>query len=284
MIEIAVPGGTETRLRRRIDTPAGEYRAILDAVAGLVEAAEHELGSGPLPVGVGLPGALSPASGRLRNSNTQCLNGEPLGRDLEARLGRAVAIENDANCLVLSEARIGVARGHRMVFGVIVGTGTGGGLVCDGRLWRGANAIAGEWGHNPLPWRREADGNPTCYCGKRGCIETFLSGPGLARNFEARSGRRLDSRAIVAAAKAGDAACRAMLELDQFARALAHVLNLLDPDVVVLGGGLSNVDSVYRELPRRLPQYVFSDVVRTPILQASLGDSSGVFGAAMLTA
>ena len=284
-IEIVVLDGTETRLRRRVDTPAEDYRAILDAIADLVEAAEREC-CGPLPVGIGVPGALSPTTGLLRNSNTQCLNGQPLARDIELRLGRPIAIENDANCLVLSEARLGAARGYRMVFGVIVGTGTGGGLVCGERVWRGPNAIAGEWGHNPLPWRDEADGNPPCYCGKRGCIETFLSGPGMARNFEARFGRRLDSRAIVVAAQAGDTECRALLELwlDQFARALAHVINLLDPDVIVLGGGLSNVDSLYRELPSRLSQYVFSDAVLTPILRASLGDSSGVFGAAMLNA
>ncbi len=282
--EIVVLDGDQTRLRRRIDTPAQDYAQILDTIATLVAAAEQELGSARLPVGIGVPGALSPTSGLLRNSNTQCLNGRPLRRDLEARLGRAVAMENDANCLVLSEALIGAGRGYSVVFGVIVGTGTGGGIVVDGRVLRGPNAIAGEWGHNPLPWRSEADGNPACYCGKYGCIETFLSGPGLARGFADAYSRSLSSHEIFAAAAAGDVDARAMRErwLDQFARALAQVINLLDPDVVVLGGGLSNQAALYRELPDRLPQYVFADAVLTPVLPAEHGDSSGVFGAAML--
>ncbi len=282
--EIAVLDGSEVLLRRRVDTPTQDYGRILETVAGLVGDAERGFGQAPLPVGIGVPGALSPTTGLLRNSNTQCLNGRPLRDDFETRLGRSVAIENDANCLVLSEALIGAGRGYRTVFGVIVGTGTGGGIVVDGQVWRGPNAIAGEWGHNPLPWRREADGEPDCYCGKRGCIETFLSGPGLARGFAERYGRTLSSREIVAAADAGDADAGAMLErwIDQLARALATVINLLDPDVIVLGGGLSNLAAVYRELPRRLPDYVFADAVLTPVLAAEHGDSSGVFGAAML--
>ncbi len=282
--EIVVLDGEQARLRRRIDTPAQNYGQILDSITLLVADAESESGSKELPVGIGVPGALSPTTGLLRNSNTQCLNGQPLQRDLERRLGRPVAMENDANCLVLSEALIGAGRGFRTVFGVIVGTGTGGGIVVDGRVLRGPNAIAGEWGHNPLPWRSEADGNPACYCGKYGCIETFLSGPGLARGFADVYSRSLSSHEIFAAAAAGDVDAQAMRErwLDQFARALAQVINLLDPDVVVLGGGLSNQAALYRELPDRLPQYVFADAVLTPVLPAEHGDSSGVFGAAML--
>ena len=282
--EIVVLDGEQARLRRRIDTPAQDYEQILDSITLLVADAESESGSKELPVGIGVPGALSPTTGLLRNSNTQCLNGQPLQRDLERRLGRPVAMENDANCLVLSEALIGAGRGFRTVFGVIVGTGTGGGIVVDGRVWRGPNAIAGEWGHNPLPWRSGDDGNPPCYCGKRGCIETFLSGPGLARGFAERYARALSSREIFAAAAAGDADASATRErwLDQFARALAHVINLLDPDIIVLGGGLSNLPEIYHELPRRLPEYVFADAVLTPVLAAEHGDSSGVLGAAML--
>ncbi len=282
--EIAVLDGSEVLLRRRVDTPAPEYARILDTIAGLVDDAEREVGQARLPVGIGVPGALSPTSGLLRNSNTQCLNGQPLRDDLESRLDRVVALENDANCLVLSEALIGAGRGYRVVYGVIIGTGTGGGIVVDGQVWRGPNAIAGEWGHNPLPWRSDDDGEPECYCGKRGCIETFLSGPGMEREFAARYGRALSSRDIVAAAGTGDADAGAMLErwLDQLARALASVINLLDPDVIVLGGGLSNLAAIYRELPRRLPGYVFADAVLTPVVAAAHGDSSGVFGAAML--
>ena len=287
-------GGTKTELavldgrrqvlyRRRVTTPAHDYEAILDMIAKQVELAETELGQ-QASIGIGIPGALSPASGLLRNSNTVCMNGRPLRRDLEQRLEREIRIENDANCFVLSEALGGAARGYPVVFGVIVGTGTGGGLVVDGKLINGPHAISGEWGHNPLPWRREVDGEPPCYCGKRACIETFLSGPGLAHNFEQRFGKARSSHEIVSAAAAGDQACSLMLGLyhDQMARALAHLINIIDPNAIVLGGGMSNIDSIYVEVPKLLPEYVFSDFVVTPILAAEHGDASGVYGAALL--
>ena len=269
--------------RRRVETPAHDYGRILDSVARLVADAESELGQA-VSVGVGLPGALSPDSGLLRNSNTVCMNGRPVAADLEARLARPVRIENDANCFALSEATGGAARGHEIVFGVIVGTGTGGGIVVGGRLLNGPHAISGEWGHNPLPWLREEDGLPPCYCGKRACIETFLSGPGLARNYQRRFGAALSSREIAAGAAAGDETCVAMMAAwhDQMARALAHLINILDPHAIVFGGGMSNIDSLYREVPGLLPRYVFSDFVATPLLKAEHGDASGVRGAAML--
>ena len=287
-------GGTKTEIlvldpahqpvyRRRVATPAHSYRDILQMVARLVSEAEAELGV-ETSLGIGVPGAISPASGLLRNSNTGCLNGQPLARDLVALLQREVRIENDANCFALSEARGGAARDQGIVFGVIIGTGTGGGLVIDGKLINGPHAISGEWGHNPLPWHRDGDGESACYCGKTACIETFLSGPGLARNFRRRYGERRSSTDIVRAAADGDERCRQMLELyhDQTARALAHVINIVDPHAIVLGGGMSNIASIYAQVPKLLHDYVFSDFVATPILPAERGDSSGVFGAALL--
>ncbi len=287
-------GGTKTEaivldargqpiFRRRVDTPAQDYTAILRTIGELVATAQRETGE-KFSIGVGIPGAVSPHSGQLRNSNTACLNGRRFAADLEALLERPVRIENDANCFALSEALHGAARGHDVVFGVIIGTGTGGGIVVDGRLLGGAHAIGGEWGHNPLPWRRAEDGEPACYCGKTACIETFLSGPGMAANYQARFGKALSSREIVAAAASGERSCAQMLDAyhDQMARALAHLINILDPGAIVLGGGMSNIESIYVEVPRRLPQYVFSDYVATPILRAEHGDASGVFGAALL--
>ena len=287
-------GGTKTEavvldargqpaFRRRVDTPAREYASILKTIAELVTAAQRATGE-DFSIGLGIPGAISPQTGLLRNSNTSCLNGRPFKVDLETLLERPVRIENDANCFALSEALGGAARGCGVVFGVIVGTGTGGGIVVDGKLLRGAHAIGGEWGHNPLPWRRAEDGEPSCYCGKSACIETFLSGPGMARNYASRFGGQLSSRQIVAGAAAGERRCTQMLDTyhDQMARALAHLINILDPDAIVLGGGMSNIDSIYDQLPRRLPDYVFSDFVDTPILRAEHGDASGVFGAALL--
>jgi len=280
---VVLDGAGETVYRRRTATPSRRYADVIAMVAQLVDAAERELGV-EARVGIGIPGSISPLSGKMRNSNTQCLNHQPLREDLESRLRREVRIENDANCFVLSEAVNGAGRGLAVVFGVIVGTGTGGGIAVDGRLINGPHSISGEWGHNPLPWLRDEDGLPDCYCGKPACIETFLSGAGLARNFSARYQRELTSEEIVAAAGQGDAACATMLRLyhDQMARALAHVINLLDPHAIVLGGGMSNIDSLYREVPGLLPAYVFSDSVATPLLPAAHGDASGVFGAAML--
>lgn len=268
-------------LRRRIASPSASYEAIVEAVAALIEGAERELGH-RCPVGIGTPGSVSRATGLLRNSNTVCLNGKPLKADLEARLGREIRLANDADCFALSEARDGAAAGARVVFGVILGTGVGGGIVVDGRLLDGPNGIAGEWGHNPLPLPGGDDlPLPACYCGRSGCIETYLSGPGLAADHLRRSGRRLDARAI---ATASDAASRESIAryCERLARALAGVINVLDPDVVVLGGGVSNIDALYEEVPRQWARYVFADTVATRLLRNRHGDSSGVRGAAFL--
>ena len=287
-------GGTKTEVivldpdqqpvyRERVVTPASSYAEILTLLASLVNGVQAKF-KFDMSIGVGIPGAISPRSGLLRNSNTVCMNGQPFLSDLQDRLEREVRIENDANCFALSEALGGAAQNCKLVFGVIIGTGTGGGLVIDGKLVNGPHSISGEWGHNPLPWLRSEDGAPGCYCGKTACIETFLSGPGFAHNYKARSGNSVTSENIIAAAAAGDATCATMLDLyhDQMARALAHVINILDPHAIVLGGGMSNIDSIYREVPKLLPYYVFSDFVATPILRARRGDASGVYGAALL--
>jgi predicted NBD/HSP70 family sugar kinase len=290
---IALGSAGETLLRRREPTPADDYDATLALVARLVREAESGL-KVKASVGIGTPGSLSPATGLVRNSNSICLNGRPLKTDLERALGREIRIANDADCFALSEARDGAGRGARTVFGVILGTGVGGGLVVDGRLLAGPNAVAGEWGHNPLPWE-EMGSDPTwgltpflppCYCGKRGCIETFLSGPGLALDHERASGARLLPEEIVTRARSGERAAIETLHRyeERLARALASVINVVDPDVIVLGGGLSNVDSLYERVPPLLAQWVFSDVVRTRVIRNLHGDSSGVRGAAMLWA
>ncbi|HEX4885405.1 MAG TPA: ROK family protein [Casimicrobiaceae bacterium] len=287
-IEIAAldAGGAE-RLRRRIATPAGDYAATLDAVAALVREAEATLGVAPgsATVGVGTPGSLSRVTGLLRNSNSVCLNGRPIVADLEARLHRRIAVANDANCFALSEARDGAGRGERVVFGAILGTGVGGGWVVHGTVLDGPNGIAGEWGHNPLPWPRD-DERPgaACYCGRSGCIETFLSGPGLARDHALATGEQRDADVIVAAAREGDARAEATLARyeERLARALAHVINVIDPDVIVLGGGLSNIARLYDRVPLLWSPYVFSDRVDTRLRRHVHGDSSGVRGAAWL--
>jgi fructokinase len=269
--------------RERCATPAHDYDLILNMIEAEFTRAESRFG-GDMSLGIGIPGSISARSGKLRNSNTQCLNGRELLRDIEKRLQREVRVENDANCFALSEALGGAARGYRIVFGVIIGTGTGGGLVVDGKLLNGPHSISGEWGHNPLPWWRSEDGAVTCYCGKQACIETFLCGPGLAHNYQARFGRSHSSAEIVAGAARGDESCQLMLDCyyDQMARALAHLINIIDPDAIVLGGGMSNIDSLYCAVAERLGDYVFSDFVETPILKAARGDSSGVYGAALL--
>jgi len=281
---VALDARGAERLRRRVPTPSDSYSATLEAIAGLVHDGEAALG-GPATIGIGTPGAISPATGLLRNSNSTALNGKRFRQDLEHRLGRKVRVANDANCFALSEAIDGAATGAGVVFGVILGTGVGGGVVVRGRVLEGANHIAGEWGHNPLPWARddERPGQP-CYCGKKGCIETFLSGPGLSMHHFKRSGERLDPRTIVDRAAGGDGACEESLRLyeDRLARALAHVINVLDPDVVVVGGGMSNVARLYDSVPRLWSQYVFSDRVDTRLVPNRHGDSSGVRGAAWL--
>ena len=271
-------------LRRRVATPQGDYAATVAAVAELVTRAEAELGARGT-VGIGMPGAESRVSGLIKNANSTCLIGRPLRQDLEAVLGRPVRLANDANCFALSEAVDGAAAGAEVVFGVILGTGCGAGVVVGGRVLTGANAIAGEWGHNPLPWPRDAERpGPACYCGRHGCLETWLSGPGLARDFQAAAGADLPAHAVVARAEAGDPAARAALERyeDRLARGLAQVINVLDPDVIVLGGGLSNIARLYDNVPRRWGEYVFSDHVATRLVPPCHGDSSGVRGAAWL--
>ncbi|MBS0345613.1 MAG: ROK family protein [Proteobacteria bacterium] len=281
---IALDDAGHTLARRRVATPQGDYAATLQAVAGLVEAVESELGRRGT-VGVGTPGAVSKASGLMKNANSTCLNGQPLPDDLRRLLGREVRTANDANCLALSEAVDGAAAGAEVVFAVILGTGVGGGIVVRGQLLSGINSIAGEWGHNPLPLPAGADlPLPACYCGRAGCIETYLSGPGLSADHLRCSGRDLAPEAIVAAALDGDAACEASLQRYELrlARALAGVINIIDPDVVVLGGGLSNVERLYERVPVVWASQVFSDSVATRLKPALHGDSSGVRGAAWL--
>jgi len=269
--------------RKRVTTPQGEYQATLAEIAQLVRDIEGELGCMG-SVGVGIPGAISPATGLVKNANSTCLIGHPLDQDLAQLLERPVRVANDANCFTISEATDGAAAGAEVVFGVIIGTGTGGGVVVNGYLLNGPNAIAGEWGHNPLPWPRseELPGTP-CYCGKKGCIETWLSGPALERDFKELSGRELSGSEIIAALP-GDVGAEMVLRRyeDRMARALASVINVLDPDVIVLGGGLSNIERLYHSVPLLWGRYVFSDTVTTKLLPPKHGDSSGVRGAAWL--
>ncbi|MBL0143192.1 MAG: ROK family protein [Betaproteobacteria bacterium] len=274
--------GTEL-LRRRVPTPAGAYEESVRTLAGLVTDAERELGR-PARVGLGHPGAVDPATGLLRNAYATVFNARALQADLSRALAREVRFENDANCFALSEATDGAGSGARVVFGAILGTGAGSGIVIEGHLLRGAHGLAGEWGHNPLPWIRADElPGPRCYCGRDGCIERFVSGPALAADHERATGMRLDPAAIMAAANSGDAACRASLERheDRVARALAHVVNLVDPDVVVLGGGLSHFAHLYENLPTRIAAIAYAKA-SPPILRARHGDASGVRGAAML--
>jgi fructokinase len=270
--------------RRRIPSPSRDYQAVVTAMAGLVEDAERELGATGT-VGVATPGATSLATDLIKNSNSTSLNGKPLRADLERRLARPVRLANDADCFALSEATDGAARGARSVFGVILGTGVGGGIVVGGQLLAGPNAIAGEWGHNPLPLPTHDDlPLPLCYCRRRGCIETYLSGPGMANDHARAAGERLTAAAIAQRAAAGDAACEATLARYEarLARALASVINVLDPEVIVLGGGLSHVERLYERVPQLWGAFVFSDDVRTRLVAPAHGDASGVRGAAWL--
>lgn len=281
---VALDAGGNERLRRRRDTPHGDYDAALETLAHLVRGVERELGE-PASVGIGLPGAISPRTGLVKNSYATPYNGRPLKRDLERLLGRELRFENDANCFALSEATDGAGRGHRMVFGAILGTGAGGGIVLEGRVAAGANAIAGEWGHNPLPWMAPDEfPGPRCYCGRSGCIERFVSGPALAEDHARATGASLEPAKIASAAAAGDASCASTLERYErrLARALAHVINLLDPDVIVLGGGISNIDRILERVPRLWADWVYSDTVDTALVRAAHGDASGVRGAAWL--
>jgi fructokinase len=282
---VALDSAGRERFRRRVASPRGDYDATVRAIVDLVDAAEVSVGRST--VGIGIPGAVSPATGLIKNANSTWLIGRPFRQDLERALAREVRLENDANCFALSEASDGAASGAGVVFGVIVGTGTGGGIVAHGRVIVGRNAIAGEWGHNPLPWP-EADEwpGPPCYCGRSGCIETFLSGPGLSRAYRQAGGEDVPAHAVAERAARGDARADAVLSRyeGRLARALASVINVLDPDVIVVGGGVSNIARIVERVPRLWEPFVFTDVVATRLVRAAHGDSSGVRGAAWLWA
>lgn len=281
---VALDAQGEVLLRQRTATPQGDYTATLAAIVGLVDAAETQLGQrGSL--GIGIPGAESLATGLIKNANSTCLIGQALRRDLEQLLAREIRLANDANCFALSEAVDGAGQGAGIVFGVILGTGVGGGIVVERRALTGANAIAGEWGHNPLPLPRADDlPLPACYCGRSGCIEAYLSGPALAADHLRHTGVALAAETIAERAEAGDLACDASLSRyeQRLGRALAGVINILDPQVIVLGGGLSKIERLYRNLPAACGPHVFSDVFCTRFLPPVHGDSSGVRGAAWL--
>jgi len=280
---VLAPDGEEL-VRERVATPPDDYQATLAAIVDLVAMLEKSVAR-QCSIGVGMPGSRSRATGLVKNANSVCLNGMPLHRDLESMLGRPLRFANDADCLALSEASDGAAAGAGIVFGVIVGTGTGGGIVVNGRLLSGPNGISGEWGHNPLPWPRD-DERPgfECYCGQHGCIETWLSGPGLSRDHYLAHGKELQPFIISQCDELGDTRCRDTMTryADRMARALASVINVLDPDVIVLGGGVSNIASLYKDVPWYWGQYIFSDRVDTKLVRARHGDSSGVRGAAWL--
>ena len=270
--------------RHRIDSPQNDYMATIDAMAGLVHRLEREIGRIGT-VGAGIPGSVSGKTGLVKNANSTWLNGQPLHRDLSVALDREVRVANDANCLAVSEATDGAAAGKRVVFGVILGTGCGGGVAFNGQVHAGPNGVAGEWGHNPLPWQQpEECPGPLCYCGKRGCMEMWVSGTGVARDYKESVGKQKTTREIISDFEAGDAAAIAVVQRfeDRLARGLAQVINILDPDVVVFGGGLSKAQHLYQSIPKRVAAYVFGGEADTPILQAKYGDSSGVRGAAWL--
>jgi fructokinase len=281
---IALGADGEELIRRRVPTRRETYEDVVDTVAELVRSVESELGA-EATVGAGTPGAISPASGLIKNANLTVLNGHPLDRHLSTALGREVRIANDADCLALSEATDGAGAGHGTVFAVILGTGTGGGVTVNRSIVTGPNAIGGEWGHNPLPWPTGDElVGPDCYCGQRGCIEKYLSGPGMAADHEQATAMRMSPPEIAAAARKGEPGAEATLEryADRLARGLASIINVLDPHVIVLAGGLSQIPELYAEVPARWGKYVFSDQVHTPLIPAVHGDSSGVRGAAWL--
>jgi fructokinase len=285
---VLLDGAGQERWRRRVDTPAGDYLATLGAMVALVRQAQQAADGRGLTIGVGAPGSLS-ADGRVTNANSTCLNGQPMPHDLAQRLGQPVRWANDANCLALSEATDGAGAGAAVVFAAILGTGTGAGIAVHGRVLEGPNRLAGEWGHNPLPWPAAGEWpGPPCYCGKPGCIETWLSGPGIARDHRAHGGADLSAAQIAAGAAAGEAGCIATLDrhAERLARALASVINLLDPDVIVLGGGLSKLPHLYTQVPALWSRWAFGagprDPLRTRLVPSLHGDASGVRGASWL--
>nr|WP_318284512.1 MULTISPECIES: ROK family protein [unclassified Methylobacterium] len=274
-----------TRAESRVPTPRGNCEGTLDAIAGLVAALERQAGTARASVGVGMPGAISRATGLIKNANSVWLNGRPFAEDLAARLGRPVRVENDANCLAVSEAVDGAGAGEAVVWAIILGTGVGSGIALQGQALTGRNAIAGEWGHNPLPWPRDDERpGPACYCGRHGCLETWLSGPGLSADFFRSTGESRSGEEIVARAEGGDAAALAAMgrHRDRLGRGIAHVVNILDPDVIVLGGGLSRVEGLIAALPKAIAPHVFTDTFDTPVRASRHGDASGVRGAAWL--
>lgn len=283
---VILDAGLGVVARKRVATPQGDYEGTVAAIAALVADLTNQTAMpAASPVGVSMPGALSLRTGLVKNANSTCLNGKPLDRDLAAALGRPVRVANDANCFALSEATDGAAAGHRTVFGVILGTGVGGGLVVDGKLLAGPNAIAGEWGHNPLPWPDTTEtAGRQCYCGKTGCIETWIAGPAFEATYAEDRGIRLSSKEIVSAARSGEACAEAAIERlgHRVGKCLASVVNVVDPDIIVLGGGVSNIEALYGIIPGAIARHAFSDGVSTPVVRAMHGDSSGVRGAAWL--
>ncbi|MES1932419.1 ROK family protein [Salinisphaera shabanensis T35B1] len=283
---IVLDGEARVCAERRVDTPENGYNATLEAIIDLVMALESDIGVSGLRLGVGTPGSVLPATGRLRNANSQCLNGKTLGADLERALSREVRLANDADCLALSEARDGAAAEHRNVFGVILGTGVGGGLVIDKQLITGRNGLAGEWGHTCLPWPSSAEMRqpPRCWCGLDSCLEAWISGPGMTADHVRRGGYDIPARDIVERAEAGERLAGATLKvwLQRVARAMAMIVNILDPDVIVVGGGLSQIRWLYSEVPKIWAQHAFADHIDTPLIAAAHGDASGVRGAARL--
>jgi fructokinase len=281
---LAIAADGAELLRYRVPTPQGDYAGTVGAVAGLVARLEQELNA-HATVGIGIPGTITSKSGVVKNANSLCLNGKALDRDLAQALGRPVRMANDANCLAVSEASDGAAAGHGVVFAVILGTGCGGGVALGGHVHAGPNGVAGEWGHNPLPWQTaEEHPGPECYCGQRGCIETWISGTGLARDYRSVTGTDLTGEEIVRMSERGELAALQAMERyeDRLARSLAGAINLLDPDVIVLGGGVSCVQRIYTNVPRLMRRHVFGGECDTPVVQAKHGDSSGVRGAAWL--
>lgn len=289
-------GGTKTEVilldnqsnehfRKRVATPAGDYQATLHTIHALVQQAEAHVGTTGIPVGVGIPGSVSRKTGRIKNANSTWLNGQPMQQHLQELLQRPVTLTNDANCLALSEATDGAGQNHHTVFAAILGTGCGAGISVNGQLLAGPNGVAGEWGHNPLPWTPDAElQQRPCFCGRYGCNETFLSGTGLSLTHHLRTGQQQPAQAIVESAQNGDPQATETLQqyLEHLARGLAAVINVIDPDIIVLGGGMSNAEQLYQELPARLANYVFGGECDTPIVKAAFGDSSGVRGAAWL--
>ena len=280
----AIDTSGTTCVRRRLPTPVHDYRGTIEAIVELVRAIEHESGA-TASVGIGIPGAVSPMTGLVKNANSTWLIGRPLQGDVESALGRPVRLANDANCFALSEAIDGAGAAAETAFGVILGTGVGGGIAIRRQILVGANAIAGEWGHNPLPWPApdEVPG-PPCYCGRSGCLETFLSGPAMSEDHRRYTGQTLSTREIVRAADDGEPLCRATLEryMHRLARGLASVINVIDPDAIVLGGGLSSIAALYEHIPQLWTRYIFSDRIVTRLLRPVHGDASGVRGAAWL--